>query len=70
MTLEDDWAKRGGSVYAGKIYSYFKRPNQPSDFRATEILTMGFERFLADPIGFYRDDPDWFTFVVETLCKP
>ena len=53
---KDDWEKLGGNVYTGKLY-----PN------ATEILTMGIERLHGDPYKFYKQDPDFFEFVVKTL---
>lgn len=60
MAFEDEWVKRGGNVYAGKDY--------PAG-RATEILTMGIERLHRDPLRFFRDDPDYFRFVLRTLQK-
>jgi len=53
---KDDWEKLGGNVYAGKLYP-----------QATEILTMGIERLHEDPFRFYKQDPDYFEFVVKTL---
>lgn len=66
IAIEDKWVERGGSVYAGKVY---KLPGatklQVASLRATEVLTMGIERLLANPIEFFQNDPDWFTFIVE-----
>lgn len=55
-TIEDEWVTRGGHHYTGKLY-----PN------ATEILTMGIERLHADPALFAEQDPEFFSFVVNTL---
>jgi hypothetical protein len=67
VALEDDWLAHGGRVYAGKVYSETSNPTDPNDIRATEILTIGIERMLADPIDFYLRDPEWFQFIVETV---
>ena len=57
LAWEDEWVKRGGSVYAGKNYwgSY------------TEILTVGIERLHRNPVEFLENDRDYFEFVVQTL---
>lgn len=60
-TYEDEWAKRGGDHYAGKDYG-------PKS-NATEILTMGIEHIHNDPVGFAKDDPDYFQFLIQTLQK-
>jgi len=57
IAYKDKWVDLGGDVYSGKDYGE----------RATEILTMGIERLHADPIKFYRSDPEYFEFVVKTL---
>lgn len=67
IAIEDEWAKRGGSVYAGKVYSNFGIATGPNDIRATEVLTMGIERLHEDPLEFYTNDRHWFDFVVNTL---
>jgi hypothetical protein len=59
MTFEDEWKKRGGSHYMGKLY------NRPS----TELLTMGIERMLADAKGFAEQDPEYFRFMLEILRR-
>lgn len=56
---EDEFAKRGGDHYMGKLYGP----------RATEILTMGIERLHADPGAFQAADPDYFQFILATLQK-
>lgn len=67
IAIEDDWRQRGGSVYAGKVYSYGGQAAAPGDLRATEVLTMGIERLHADPLEFYRNDRNWFDFVINTI---
>jgi hypothetical protein len=59
IAIEDDWVAKGGSVYMGKVY--------PDAAGATEILTMGLERLYEDPVGFARQDPDYFQFILKTL---
>lgn len=56
VAWEDEWIARGGHAYSGKYYA-----------SNTELLTMGIERLHADPLAFYREDPDYFAFVVKTL---
>ena len=63
VTLEDEWAKRGGSRYCGKVY---RHPATGRDY-ATEILSMGLERLYADPIGFAKQDPEYLQFVLEMI---
>lgn len=75
IAIEDDWASRGGRVYAGKVYlrpgrsSVISTADGPaaSDIEATEILTIGIERLIADPLDFYQRDPGWFHFMIETI---
>lgn len=55
---EDQWEKKGGDHYSGKIYN-----------GATEILTMGIERIHKDPALFSKTDPEYFEFIVRTLQK-
>jgi len=58
VTYEDEWAKRGGHHYMGKVY----------DSRAsTELLTMGVERMMTDPVGFAKQDPDYLKFMLRIL---
>ena len=57
IAFEDEWVKRGGSVYTGKLY-----PDE-----ATEVLTMGVQRIFENPIQFAKDDPEFFEFVLSTL---
>ena len=59
FTFEDDWHKRGGTAYTGKIYRVGDA--------ATEVLTTGVERMFADPIKFAIQDPEFFDFIMEVL---
>lgn len=56
VAYEDEWVKRGGSHYMGKLYS-----------QGTELLTMGIERLIKSPSEFYQKDPEYFEFVVRCL---
>lgn len=60
ITLEDEWKKRGGDHYCGKVY--------PSG-RATELFTMGIERLHRDPLEFADNDPEYFEFVLTNLQR-
>lgn len=55
VAYEDHWDKRGGSHYTGKVYA-----GKPS----TEVLTMGIERMISDPVGFAEKDPDYLKFLL------
>lgn len=55
------------SLYCGRQY---RKGAGAGDFYATEILSMGIERFTFDPIAFAADDPDYFDFIFDTLRKP
>ena len=57
VAYEDAWIKRGGSAYMGKLY--------PSN--ATELVTMGMERIIADPRDFAVKDPDYFKLMLEII---
>lgn len=73
----DHFAERGGKHYAGKIY--LKRGVTLDDFEkmdaagkknaiyTTDVLTMGAERIINDPLDFAKEDPDYFKFVLKTL---
>ena len=59
IAYEDEWKKRGGSHYMGKVY----------DRASTELLTMGIERILADAKSFAEKDPEYFRFMLEILRR-
>jgi hypothetical protein len=59
MAYEDEWVARGGRVYSGKVY--------PEGYNATEILSTGIERLHRNPALFLATDPEYFSFVVNTL---
>ena len=85
ITIEDGWAKGGSSPYAGKLYFPGLRDDNVrklwkdalkddpagafKHLYATELLTVGIERLVYDPIAFALDDPDYFKFTVSTLQK-
>jgi len=62
ITLKANWATRGGKHYVGKFYG-------PSlgEAVATEVISMGLERLYRDPAGFYREDADYFLFLLLAL---
>lgn len=71
-TLEDDWAKRGGNAYTGKIYMRGYHSSMPKDVfaaetRATEILSTGIQRMLESPAAFQREDPEFYNFIKSQL---
>jgi hypothetical protein len=59
VAYEDEWVARGGQVYSGKVY--------PTGHKATEILSTGIERLHENPALFLATDPEYFTFVLNTL---
>ena len=59
LAYEDAWKKNGGDHYMGKYYFT----------AATELLTMGIERIIADAQGFANKDPEYFRFMLEILRK-
>jgi len=67
----DEFEKRGGSHYMGKIYTmpsagtYFR--HKPGETYATEIVTMGLERMVRDPHEFAKNDADYFTFIWDVM---
>jgi hypothetical protein len=67
IAIEDLFKTRNGHHYSGKLYyrgsDMFSIPNH----YASEALTMGAERLLADPVRFMHDDYGYFQFVVGTL---
>ncbi len=85
ITIEDDWAKKGGDAYSGKLYFpgikdakirklwvEAMKADAAQAFGhnyATEVLTIGMERLIEDPVAFAVFDPDYFQFTVSTLQK-
>lgn len=85
IVFEDNWAARSGTAYSGKLYfpgvdvphlhqqwlDLLKTaPDQAqAQIVGTEILTMGMERLLADPLAFHAQDADYFGAVLSTLQK-
>lgn len=63
VAFEDSWVAKGGSAYSGKFYTHKKY----GDYYATEVLSMGIQRFLKNPILFFKQDPEYFEFVLNQL---
>lgn len=71
-TFEDDWTKRGGHAYTGKLYVTSYQPSMSKDAFAagstsTEILSMGIQRMLESPVNFQRQDPEFYNFIKNQL---
>lgn len=72
MTYEDDWAKRGGHAYTGKIYvrgyhSSMSKDAFSAGSTSTEILSTGIQRMLESPVDFQRQDPEFYNFIKAQL---
>lgn len=68
------WKDKFADEYMGKLYAYRNvGPGKQfgdyaaSDFHATEILSMGIERLYRNPLGFAREDPEYFKFIFDLL---
>ena len=48
--------------YCGKIYK-----NNTNQYLGTEILSMGLQELLSNPIEFYKNDKEYFKFVIGIL---
>lgn len=74
--IEDEWKKRGGAHYMGRLYvrsggSKFA-DNLPAaqalrDVDATELISEGLARLVRDPVGFAKHDPEWFDLTMSVL---
>lgn len=62
ITLSANWSTRGGSHYVGKFYGPSLRQSV-----ATELISMGLERIYNQPDTFFREDSDYFLFLLLTL---
>ena len=62
IALRANWTTRGGHHYTGKFYGPSLR-----DAHATEVISMGLERLYREPDTFYRDDADYFLFLLLVL---
>lgn len=70
--IEDDWIKRGGSAYTGKIYMPGYNPSMSREsfvnrLQGSEILSMGIQRMLESPVDFHRQDPEFYNFIKSQL---
>lgn len=59
--FDDEFVKRGGTAYTSRLYYDGTRVS------ATEVLSTGAERLFADPVDFYRRDPEHFELTVRAL---
>jgi hypothetical protein len=50
-------------AYVGKIYNSLPGTANYKGVRATEVISMGLEKMYTDPIGFYKADKEYFTFI-------
>ncbi len=85
FSFDDEWKTRGGIEYSGKVYHTgvgskdMRKLWQATALTdpaaayqhiyATELLTVGIERLHKDPVDFFRQDPAYFRFTVQTLQK-
>lgn len=60
-TYEDDYIAKGGNAYSGKEYKFGDM------WIATDVLTMGTERLLTNPLKFYKQDKEYFIFTITQL---
>lgn len=72
--LEDKWAEKGGRAYIGKVYVRGYHPNMTRDnfvsnIQGSEILSMGIQRMLENPVRFRQQDPDYFNFIKSQLSR-
>lgn len=79
----DEWAipDRFEDPYCGKVYSAYSWTKHPLPVetgtqhgtihsyavRATEILSMGFQYMLQNPVGFFEKDPEYYNFILNLL---
>lgn len=65
---KDKWAELGGSHYSGKVYGNGGfDPTGPQDIKSTELLTMGIERLIDDPINFWLQDKGYCEMVLKAF---
>jgi len=62
ITLRANWTTRGGSHYVGKFYG-----SSLKQATATEVISMGLERLYREPDTFFREDSDYFLFLLLAL---
>jgi hypothetical protein len=62
LAYEDKWSELGGVPYSGRVYT-----DSLDSAHATEVLTMGLQRLYEDPVGFAKQDPDYFKFILSVL---
>jgi hypothetical protein len=62
VAYRGNWTTRGGDHYSGKFYGPSLR-----EAGATEVISMGMERLYRDPAAFFRQDADYFLFLLLAL---
>jgi hypothetical protein len=62
ITHRANWSTRGGNHYIGKFYGSSLR-----NAHATELISMGLERLYNEPEAFFREDADYFLFLLLAL---
>lgn len=65
-----DFEAKGGSQYTGRVYNARKTPSGQWKWDIGEVMSTGIERLYDSPAQFYRDDPDFFLWVVEQIQSP
>lgn len=58
---EDDWIKKGGSAYSGREYKLGDK------WIASDVLSMGVERLFSNPLKFFTEDEEYFTFTLKQV---
>jgi len=64
--VEDEWESLGGRLYTGRYYSLPGKLDI-QDAVSTELLTEGICRLHKNPALFAATDPEYFSFVLNTL---
>lgn len=62
VAVAGNWPDRGGIPYSGKFYGDSLR-----EATATETISTGVERLLREPRKMFREDPDFFLFLLLRL---
>ena len=60
-SYEDEYIEKGGSAYSGKEYKHNGK------WFATDVLSMGIQRLIENPLKFYETDKEYFEFTIKQL---
>ena len=68
----DKWTKLSGNErvagdYCGKVYGEYPTYWGGNDLNPTEIISMGVQRLVNDPIAFAKNDSEYFDFIIGLL---